>query len=81
MKTVQVGEFKANFSSYLKDIDKGEVIEVTYGKSNEIKGYFVPPLAYSKIRKRRIGILDGLAAVEFMPDFKIIDEEKFFGLK
>lgn len=51
MKTVQVGEFKANFSSLLKEVDGGEVIEVTFGKSNEVKGYFVPP---SKFEKKKV---------------------------
>jgi len=46
MKTLQVAEFKANFSSILKDVDKGEIIQVTFGKNNEVKGYFVPPSEY-----------------------------------
>ncbi len=81
MKTVQVGEFKANLSKYFKEIEKGESIAVSYGKKKDVIGVLVSPAIFSKINQRRIGILDGIATVEFMPDFKITDEEEFLGLK
>lgn len=35
MITIQVGELKTNFSSYLKRVKEGEEIAVAFGKKNE----------------------------------------------
>jgi hypothetical protein len=42
MKTMTVGDFKANFSKVAEDVKNGEEITVTYGKNKEILGHFIP---------------------------------------
>lgn len=74
MKTMTVGEFKAHFSKVLEEVKQGVEIAVTYGKSKEIVGYFVPKSAKS-LKKRNLGLLKGKATVVFKPDFKVSAEE------
>jgi len=75
MKTLQVAEFKANFSSILKDVDKGEIIQVTFGKNNEVKGYFVPPSEYKR-KKITLGLGAKMGAkVEINENFAFTDAE------
>lgn len=74
MKTMTVGEFKTHFSEVLKEVSKGVKIAVTYGKSKEIVGYFVPKSAKG-LKKRKLGILKGKAHVAFQSDFKMTEEE------
>jgi antitoxin (DNA-binding transcriptional repressor) of toxin-antitoxin stability system len=78
MKTLSVGEFKANFSEMLKLVLAGEEIEIAYGKKKEVVARLVPKLKKKKPR-RKLGILDGKAKVEFGKDFKMTEEE-FLGL-
>ena len=40
MKTMTVGEFKAQFSEVIAQVKAGEEIAVTFGKKKEIVGYF-----------------------------------------
>ena len=77
MKTMTVGEFKAQFSEVIDQVKAGEKIAVTYGKKKEIIGYFTPEAPQPK--KRQLGILEGKAKVVFMPDFEMTTEE-FLGL-
>jgi len=78
MKTMTVGEFKAQFSSVIEQVKKGEEIAVTFGKKKEIVGYFLPKVIDSK-EKRKLGIMEGKAKVTFNDDFKMTEEE-FLGL-
>lgn len=78
MKTMTVGEFKAQFSSVIAEVKAGEEIEVTYGKQKKVVGYFKPKKSAKKI-KRRLGILEGVSKVVFRKDFKITEDE-FLGL-
>ena len=78
MKTIQVGEFKAKFSTILKEVEKGEVYEVTFGKNNEVKGYFVPKEEYiqKKSNKRILGLGRMLGGeVKLGDNFEFTDEE------
>lgn len=74
MKTMSVGEFKANFSDVLKRVLAGEEVGISYGKRKEIVAKLVPKTAGKKSR-RKIGILEGKGKVTFGADFKITDEE------
>lgn len=78
MKTLTVGEFKANFSEVVEQLKTGEKFAVTYGKKKQIVGYFVPqdPAPQKKIK---LGIAAGRGRVIFGPDFKMTEEE-FLGL-
>ena len=42
MMKIQVGELKANFSLYLKKVQAGEEIAVSFGKKNETMAYLIP---------------------------------------
>ena len=77
MKTLSVGEFKANFSEVLKKVLAGEEIGISYGKKKEIVARLVPKT--SKKQKRKIGILEGKAKAIFARNFKMTEEE-FLGL-
>jgi antitoxin (DNA-binding transcriptional repressor) of toxin-antitoxin stability system len=74
MKTMTVGEFKAHFSEVLEQIKSGTEIAVTYGKTKEVVGYFVPESART-LKKRKLGILKGKASAAFSQDFKMTEEE------
>ncbi len=78
MKTMSVGEFKANFSEVLKKVLAGEEIGILYGKRKEIVAKLVPKTAGKKVR-RKIGILEGKGKVKFSTDFKMTEEE-FLGV-
>ncbi len=74
MKTMSVGEFKANFSEALKSVLAGEEIGILFGKKKEIVAKLVPKATGKKTR-RKIGILDGKGNIKFGTDFKITEEE------
>ncbi len=78
MKTMSVGEFKTHFSDVIEQVKSGEKIAVTFGKKRKVVGYFLPEIPEAK-GKRKLGILEGKASVNFHPDFKITEEE-FLGL-
>ncbi|MCF2496870.1 type II toxin-antitoxin system Phd/YefM family antitoxin [Dyadobacter chenhuakuii] len=73
MKTMTVGEFKTHFSQVLKDVEKGEKIGITYGRSKEVKALLVPNEKLKESRK--LGILADKGKVVFKDDFKMSEEE------
>jgi antitoxin (DNA-binding transcriptional repressor) of toxin-antitoxin stability system len=78
MKRMTVGEFKTHFSDVIEQVKSGEKIAVTFGKKKEVVGYFTPEMP-GKETKRKLGILEGKASVEFHTDFEITTDE-FLGL-
>lgn len=74
MKTMTVGEFKSQFAEVLEQVKAGVGFAVTYGKKKKIVGYFLPESQLVK-PKRKLGLLNGKATVDFKPDFKITEEE------
>lgn len=78
MKTMSVGEFKANFSTVLKWVLAGEEIGILYGKKKEVVAKLVPKTS-GKRPKRKIGVFDGKAKVKFGSDFKMSEEEFLAG--
>ena len=78
MKTMSVGEFKANFSEVLKMVLAGEEIGILYGKKKEMVAKMVPK-AIDKKPRRKLGILEGKGTIKFAPDFKMTEEE-FLGI-
>lgn len=78
MKTLGVGEFKANFSEVLKKVLAGEEIGIVYGRKKEIVAKLVPKNAGKKPR-RKIGILENKGKIKIGKDFKITEKE-FLGL-
>ena len=74
MKSVAVGEFKAQFSSIIKELQEGHPIAITYGKKRTKLAVLVPYDQYVKSAKRQIGILQGKAKYNIHGDFKLTDE-------
>jgi prevent-host-death family protein len=74
MKSIAVGEFKAQFSSVIKEVQEGHPIAITYGKKRTKLAVLVPYDQYVRSAKRRIGVLQGKASYDMRDDFKITDE-------
>lgn len=75
MKSLPVGEFKAQFSEVLEKVQQGESFGITYGKSKKLIAEINPPRKQEKKKKRKIGIMDGKLKIVFADNFKMTDEE------
>jgi prevent-host-death family protein len=80
MKTLPVGELKAQFSEVLEKVKKGEKYGIVYGKKKKPVAMIVPYTDIEKKKERKLGILDGKCAIHFADDFKMTEEE-FVGLE
>ena len=78
MRTLTVGELKAQFSQVIKDVQAGEKVAVAFGKKKEVVAYLVPKTD-RKPAPRKLGILQGKGKVIFADDFKMTEDE-FLGL-
>jgi hypothetical protein len=76
MKTLTVGEFKAQFSSVIELIKAGEEVEVTFGKQKEVIGVFKPK-AKKKDKMVKIGMLKNTPGYFMAPDFNETTFEDF----
>jgi antitoxin (DNA-binding transcriptional repressor) of toxin-antitoxin stability system len=74
MKTMTVANLKADFSSVINDLKKGDEVIIEYGKRHEKLAVLIPYKNYKK-GTRKVGILKGKASFELKSDFKISDEE------
>jgi antitoxin (DNA-binding transcriptional repressor) of toxin-antitoxin stability system len=74
MKTVTIGEFKTNLSTYADQVQKGEELIVTHGRRKK-KIFRVLPYKEIKSKKRKLGLLNGKVNVKFSKDFKISTDE------
>ena len=74
MKSIAVGEFKAMFSSVIKELQEGHPITITYGKKRTKLAVLVPYDQYVQAAKRQIGVLQGKASFTMHDDFKLTDE-------
>lgn len=75
MKSLPVGELKAQFSEVLEKVQQGESFGILYGKKKKPVAKIVPFEEPKKKKKRKIGILDGKMKVVFADDFKMTEEE------
>jgi len=80
MKTLPVGELKAQFSEVFEKVKQGETFGILYGKKKRPVAMIVPYVETDKKAERKIGILDGKTHIRFAEDFKMTEEE-FLGLK
>jgi antitoxin (DNA-binding transcriptional repressor) of toxin-antitoxin stability system len=80
MKTLPVGEVKAQLSEILEKVKQGESVGILYGRKKRPIAMIVPYLDSEKKKERKIGILDGKVKVTFADNFKMTEEE-FLGLK
>jgi antitoxin (DNA-binding transcriptional repressor) of toxin-antitoxin stability system len=74
MKSLPVGELKAQFSEVLEKVQQGESFGILYGKKKTPVAMIVP-IVEPQRKKRKLGILKGKAKVIFADDFKMTDEE------
>ena len=76
MKTMTVGELKAQFSEVLRQIIKnGEPVAISYGKKREKIAAIIP---YSRLKpqsERSLGLMRGRASCVIHDDFALSDEE------
>jgi prevent-host-death family protein len=75
MKTLQLAEAKANFSSVLRDVQAGDEIGIADGKKKETVAVIIPYEKWKKSQKRQLGTLEGKVEVIFADDFSMSDEE------
>lgn len=75
MKSLPVGEFKAQFSEVLEQVKQGETIEIVYGKKKTPVARIVPVNGSQSRKKRKLGILEGKVRYVFADDFKMTEEE------
>ena len=75
MKTLPVGELKAQFSEVLEKVKMGESFGILYGKKKKPIAMIVPFPEQETKTEREIGILEGKIKVKFADDFKITEEE------
>lgn len=75
MKSLPVGELKAQFSEVLEKVQQGESFEITYGKSKKPVAKIVPVNGSKAKKKRKLGIWEGKVKYVFADNFKMTDEE------
>ena len=76
MKTLTVGEFKAQFSSVIEMIKQGEEVEVTFGKHKEVIGIFKPK-EKKKDTRVKVGLLKNTKGYRMAKDFNETTFEDF----
>ena len=76
MKSVQVGNFKAEFSEILQQVkDQGETFIIEYGKNHK-KVAMLIPYQESLVKHPRIfGIMKNTGSFKLADDFEITDSE------
>ena len=75
MKSLSVGEFKAQFSEMLDHVQQGETIEIVFGKKKTPVARLIPINGSKPKKKRKLGILEGKVKFKFAKNFKMTDEE------
>jgi antitoxin (DNA-binding transcriptional repressor) of toxin-antitoxin stability system len=75
MKTLPVGELKAQFSEVLERVKSGESYGILYGKKKKPIAMIVPYKDEAIKKERKIGLLDGKATYKFKDNFKMTEEE------
>jgi antitoxin (DNA-binding transcriptional repressor) of toxin-antitoxin stability system len=75
MKTLPVGELKAQFSEVLEKVKQGERFGILYGKKKKPIAMIVPFSEVEEKKERKLGILEGKFNVQFSTDFKMTEEE------
>jgi antitoxin (DNA-binding transcriptional repressor) of toxin-antitoxin stability system len=75
MKTLGVGELKADFSAVLDEVCHGHSVAIGYGKQKKRLAVIVPYSEYMKSSRRKLGVLKGRAGFKIHDDFGMTDEE------
>lgn len=80
MKTLPIGELKAQFSEVLEKVKLGESFGILYGRKKRPIAMIVPYIEQYIKKERKIGLLEGKVTITFSTDFQI-SEEEFLGFK
>jgi antitoxin (DNA-binding transcriptional repressor) of toxin-antitoxin stability system len=75
MKTLPVGELKAQFSEVLELVKNGESFGILYGKKKKPIAMIVPYTERTLKKERSLGLLEGKVDITFHEDFKITEKE------
>ena len=76
MKTMTVGELKAQFSEALGQVLKsGEPIAISYGKKKEKIAAIIPYSQLKPASDRTLGVMSGRARCVIHDDFALTDED------
>jgi antitoxin (DNA-binding transcriptional repressor) of toxin-antitoxin stability system len=75
MKTLPVGELKAQFSEVLEKVKHGESFGIIYGRKKKPIAMIVPYEDKKNKMERNIGILDGKITIKISDNFKMTEEE------
>ena len=75
MKTLPVGELKAQFSQVLELVEKGESFGILDGKKKRPIAMIVPYLEKRAKKERKLGLLEGKMEIVFADDFSMTEEE------
>jgi prevent-host-death family protein len=79
MKSLTVREFKAQFSTILKEVQAGHPIAITCGKRRTTLAVLLPYDQYMQSTQRKLGALQNKASYHVHDDFKIADEDFLTG--
>ena len=74
MKTLTVGELKAQFPEVLEKVKIGESFGILYGKQKKLVAMIVPYSEAEAKRTRKIGLYDGRVTIRISEDFEISEE-------
>jgi len=76
MRTLTIGEFKAQFSEVLTAVQAGESVVVCYGRKKVKVAALVPYARFATpAGKRPLGLLKGRASFSIAGDFALDDDE------
>jgi antitoxin (DNA-binding transcriptional repressor) of toxin-antitoxin stability system len=76
VRTLTVGELKAQFSQVIDAVQLGESVVVCYGRRREKVAALVPYARFAEgIEKRPLGLLKGKASFSLADDFAVTDEQ------
>jgi antitoxin (DNA-binding transcriptional repressor) of toxin-antitoxin stability system len=75
MKTLPVGELKAQFSEVLEKVSQGESYGILFGKKKKPIAMIVPYKENSSRKTRKIGLYNGKITIKIAEDFEISEQD------
>ena len=75
MKTVLVAEVRSNLSAFMREVESGNQIGISFGPMRQPIAVIVPIAEYNRIKERKLRSFAGKVNVEFRDDWKMSDEE------
>jgi antitoxin (DNA-binding transcriptional repressor) of toxin-antitoxin stability system len=75
MKSLPVGELKAQFSAVLAEVRSGHAVGVSFGRRGRLVAVLVPPEAYVDGAGVKLGLLAKSAKVRIKRGFKMSEDD------